>query len=333
MNSRDRFRAACRSEKVDCTPIWLMRQAGRSLPEYRALRKKYSFLDLVRTPDLAAEVTLQPVRRFGMDAAILFSDILVIPEALGQPYSFDENGLKMKYLIRSEKDIEKLDQTNVAERLSYVRDALILLRRELPETALLGFGGSPWTLGHFMVEGGMAERTGLLKEWFYNNRKLFDKLMRIISDALIAHFRLQISTGIDGLQIFDSLGGTLAANVYEEASLRWIRRTIKGMKSKVPVILFAKGVSQWDLLSTSGADVLSVDWTIPMRTIPTKLALQGNFDPALLSTNPKVVRREANRLLDEMHGRKGHIFNLGHGVRADSKVENIKALVDTVHEY
>lgn len=339
MTSLERWRAACRCDEVDRPPVWLMRQAGRSLPEYRRLRKKHSFVELVRMPELAVEATLQPVRRFGFDAAILFSDILVVPEALGQAYFFREGeGIRLAFRLRGPRDLARLEPDAVTERLAYEAETLSILRDALPETALLGFGGSPWTLANYMVEGGSAAEFRRLKEWFHADRASYDRLMTILSRALVDYFRLQIRAGVDAIQIFDSFAGLLAPEDYEAASGRWIARIVRALGGKVPVIVFARGAhANWKELVATGADVLSVDWTYSMRAsaraVPRRVALQGNLDPALLTTTPRVVARRTASLLDDMRGRKGFIVNLGHGTPPDAKLDCIEALVETVRSH
>jgi uroporphyrinogen decarboxylase len=338
MTSRERFLAACACKPLERPPLWIMRQAGRYLPEYRALKEKSSFLEMVRTPDLAMEVTLQPLRRFGLDAAILFSDILVIPEALGQGYRFrEEGGIAMEYRIDSRSRIDALAPAEaVPERLAYVRTALELLRRELAgRKALLGFGGSPWTLATYMVEGGSSEDFDRIKVLFYTDRAAFDALLGKLTAALIAYFRMQIAAGADTIQIFDSWGGIIAGPDYEAASLRWIRQIIAALPQDYPVILYAKGTAPHVAdQAFSGARVLSVDWTndlaVVRRTLPANVAVQGNLDPVLLNTTPEIVQREAGRLLESMRGTAGHIFNLGHGIMPSAKIECVEALVGTV---
>ena len=339
MTSRERFLAACAGEKLDRPPLWVMRQAGRYLPEYRALKAKSSFLEMVRTPTLATEVTLQPLRRFsGLDAAILFSDILVIPEALGQGYHFrDEGGIGMDYRLETRAQSEALAPAEaVPERLAYVANTLALLKKELAgQKALLGFGGSPWTLATYMIEGGSSEEFELSKRLFYTDRPLFDALLEKLTAALIAYFQMQIRAGADALQIFDSWGGIIAGPDYEAASLQWIRRIIAALPRDFPVILYAKGTApHLTDQAFSGARVLSVDWTsdlaIVRRTLPANVAVQGNLDPVLLNTTPEIVRREAARLLEAMRGSAGHIFNLGHGIQPHAKLECMEALVETV---
>jgi len=321
-----------------------MRQAGRYLPEYRELKAKHSFLTMVKTPELALEVTLQPLRRFALDAAILFSDILVIPEALGQGYKFrDEGGIGMDFRIDSRSQIEALGSAaEVPEKLRYVSDTLKLLKKELNgKHALLGFGGSPWTLATYMVEGGSSDEFSRIKSLFYSDRKTFDLLLERLSDALITYFKMQIESGADAIQIFDSWGGIIAGNDYEEASLKWIRKIIQALPADFPIILYAKGTNpQVSAQAKHGVRVLSVDWTADLRATYTlanassgslgPIAVQGNLDPVLLNTTPQIVSHEAKRLLESMRGAPGHIFNLGHGIMPEAKIECMQSLVDTV---
>ena len=338
MTSRERFLAACACQPIDRPPVWVMRQAGRYLPEYRELKAKSSFLEMVRTPDLALEVTLQPLRRFELDAAILFSDILVIPEALGQPYHFrDTGGIGMEYRLESRAQIDALAGPEViAEKLAYVPAALRLIRRELANTkAVLGFGGSPWTLATYMVEGGSSADFELIKLLFYTDRALFDALLEKLTAALIAYFKLQIEAGADAIQIFDSWGGIIAGPDYEAASLRWIKQIVAAMPADFPVILYAKGTApHLTDQAFSGVRVISIDWTqdlaIARRNLPANVAVQGNLDPIIMQTTPEIVRRETGRILESMRDLPGHIFNLGHGITPRAKIENMAALVETV---
>jgi uroporphyrinogen decarboxylase len=339
MTSRERFLAACACTPLDRPPLWVMRQAGRYLPEYRALKARSSFLEMVRTPALASEVTLQPLRRFpGIDAAILFSDILVIPEALGQGYKFrDEGGIAMEFRLDTRAQIDALAPAHaVPERLSYVAATLALLKTELAGSkALLGFGGSPWTLATYMVEGGSSEDFERIKQLFYTDRATFDALLEKLTAALIAYFQMQIRAGADAIQIFDSWGGIIAGPDYGDASLKWIRQIIAALPRDFPVILYAKGTApHLTDQAFTGARVLSVDWTCDLsvvrRTLPANVAVQGNLDPVLLSTTPDIVRRETTRLLESMRGARGHIFNLGHGIMPHAKIECMESLVGTV---
>jgi uroporphyrinogen decarboxylase len=341
MTSRERFLAACDCQPLDRPPIWVMRQAGRYLPEYRALKAKSSFLEMVRTPALALEVTLQPLRRFALDAAILFSDILVIPEALGQGYAFrDTGGIAMAYRIDTRAQVDALAPASaVPDRLRYVADALGLLKRELDGSkALLGFGGSPWTLATYMVEGGSSDDFERIKLLFYTDRALFDALLEKLTEALIAYFKLQIAAGADAIQIFDSWGGIIAGPDYEAASLQWIRRIVAALPADFPIILYAKGTApHLTDQAFTGVRVVSVDWTnelaVVRRTLPANVAVQGNLDPVLMQTTPTIVRREAGRLLESMRGTAGHIFNLGHGITPSARIECMEALVETVTQW
>jgi len=340
LNNRQRFLDTCHCRAVDRPPVWLMRQAGRALPEYRALKEKYSFLELVQTPELTAEVTLQPIRRFGFDAAILFSDILVVPEAMGQRYHFrDQGGIQMEFMLNSARDIERLETGAVRERLRYVAEALPLIKQALGgRTALIGFAGSPWTLANFMMEGGSAKEYTRAKALFYSDTRLFSSLMEKLTAAVTEFLQLQIDAGVEAIQIFDSLGGNLSDNLFECASARWMGRIIASLKGQVPVIVFSKGThGNWEALARTGAQVLSVDWTESLACVkarlPAGLGVQGNLDPFLLTTTPAVVTAEASRILREMRGCPGHIFNLGHGVTPSAKLENIESLVNTVRNF
>jgi uroporphyrinogen decarboxylase len=321
--------------------MWLMRQAGRALPEYRKLKESYSFVQLCQNPELAVEVTLQPIRRFGFDAAILFSDILVIPEALGQTYHFKETGgVQMDFSITSRADIDKLSVEHVVERLSYVDKALRILRRELgDETALIGFSGSPWTLATFMMEGASVPKYSRALQLFREDRQTYNALAEKLTAAVTAYLKMQIATGIDALQIFDSHGGHLAPTEFQEASGRWTKEIIAQLGGEVPVIHFSLGThGNWPDLIASGANVLGIDWqtdlTEARKIIPPHIAMQGNLAPQLLAeSTPEIVAAETRKVLETMRGRPGHIFNLGHGLTPGAKLENIAALAETVRAF
>jgi len=317
-----------------------MRQAGRCLPEYRKLKEKYSFVELVQNPELAVEVTLQPVRRFGFDAAILFSDILVIPEAMGQTYRFRETGgVEMEFAVRSRADVDRLSVSQVCERLSYVEQALRLLRGQLGDRkALIGFSGSPWTLATYMMEGGSAPESKRALELFRSDRGTFNALLEKLTLAVTEYLKMQAARGVDALQLFDSHGGLLPAADFNEASGRWMKEIIQECTTEQgpALIVFSLGThGNWPDLAATGADVLGVDWhssLADVRTrVPEGLALQGNLPPALLTeATPEKAAAESRRVLEEMRGRNGHIFNLGHGTPPDAKLENIAAVVETV---
>ena len=316
-----------------------MRQAGRVLPEYRELKTQHSFVEMVRTPELAAEVTLQPIRRFDFDAAIIFSDILVIPEALGQPYQFNEGaGIKMTPL-QSAADIDRLDSSAVEEKLDYVPQALRLVRKTLQDrTALIGFTGSPWTLASFMFDGGGTGEHTHLKRMFYTDRPLFDRLLQKLTDAVSRYLQIQIAAGVDAVQIFDSRGGMMSDGAFAEASGKWIGDIIRSLKNRVPVIVYSKGTNgNWQDLVATGAQIIGLDWTVRLSEIrallPPTVGVQGNLDPFVLTTTPAVVAAETDRLLRDMRGVPGHIFNLGHGVPPTAKLENIQTMMDTIRGF
>ena len=340
MTSRERFLSSVRREPTDRTPVWVMRQAGRYLPEYRALKEKYSFTEMVKSPELATEVTLQPLQRFPLDAAIIFSDILIIPEALGQPYHFrDGGGIGMDYLLDSEAKIDALDASDIESKLAYLPAALRMTRQEIgEEKALLGFGGSPWTLAAYMTEGGSLKDLAALKTLYYSEPKIFEKLMQKITASVIDLFHMKIAAGVDALQIFDSAGAFCPSAHYNDMSLKWIKQIIDALPSDFPVIIFAKGMAhQRDALVATGASVLSIDWTIDLPTyydaLPNNVAVQGNLDPLTLSSTPEIVRAETTKLLKSMHGRHGHILNLGHGILPSAKPENMQVLCETIQKH
>jgi uroporphyrinogen decarboxylase len=339
INSRKLFLDACSGNAVTRPPVWLMRQAGRSLPEYRKLKEKYSFLELVKSPGLATEVTLQPLRRFPLDAAILFSDILVIPEALGQPYSFtDGNGIRMEFTIGNRQDIERLNTSGLRERLAYTRDALLQIKRELDgQQALLGFAGSPWTLANYMI-GGNSQDTMLARRLYHEDCGLFEVLMEKLTDAVADYLEMQIESGADAVQIFDSMGGCVPPSYYHHASGKWIGEIISRLAGKAPVIVFSRGtLGSLGHLVETGAQFLSVDWTVDLgeirNRIPDQMGLQGNLDPAVLTSTPEVAVNETKRILESMRGFHRYIFNLGHGVTKDAKLESIEAVVNTVRDF
>jgi len=328
---------ACHCETVDVPPVWMMRQAGRVLPEYRALKERYTFLDLVRTPDLATEVTLQPIRRFDFDAAILFSDILVIPEALGQGYHFRETGgVEMDFRVSCRADIDRLDATAVAERLAYVFAALRQIRAALgPTRALLGFAGAPWTLANYMIEGGSSSNEHRALALFKEDPELFGRLMSKLTGAVAQFLRMQIAAGADAVQIFDSNAGELPTELYAEASGRWIEQIVQEVRPQAPVIVFARGGRDWATLNALGANVLGIDHEMTLSSaralVPDNIALQGNLPPeSLISLSAEEISAQTRQLLQVMEGRPGYIFNLGHGVPPEGRLENIAAVVQTV---
>lgn len=334
----DLFLRACKRLPVERTPIWIMRQAGRYLPEYRAVRQKVEFLTLCKTPELAAEVTLQPVDLIGVDAAIIFSDILVIPEAMGMHLEmYEGKGPVFPQPIRNENDATNLNEIDPSVDLKYVLDAVSLTKKELNRRIpLIGFSGSPWTLMTYMIEGQGSKTFSKVKHLIYTNPNLAHSLLDKIAVAAAAYLCAKIEAGIDAVQIFDTWGGILSPDDFEEFSLQYILKIISRVKPKnVPIIVFAKGVHfNLNKLAESGADVLGLDWTMNIgavrKKVGDKVALQGNLDPAVLYADHKKIRHEARKILESFGKGSGHIFNLGHGIPPDVHPDNLKALVDFV---
>lgn len=339
MTSRERFLKACHNKPVDRPPVWVMRQAGRYLPEYRALRDKHSFHEMASTPELACEVTLLPMKRFPLDAAILFSDILVVPEALGQAYEIDEaGGIRMAFKLNSPTRINEMNPEAIREKLVYVEEAMALSRKELgPDKALLGFGGSPWTLAVYMIEGGSSRYHETVKQICYRYPQLFEALMEKLTAGLIDFFRMQIRAGADAIQIFDSFAHLCPVEDYWSLSLQWVHYIALSLGNDVPVIFYSKGMGHHpDELIRSGANVFSVDWTVSLPSLKQHLgehyAVQGNLDSAVLSTTPQVVRAQTAQMLESMKRYRGYIANLGHGILPSATPENLEAFVQTVVE-
>ena len=340
MNSRQRFLNAQSHQPVDRPPLWVMRQAGRYLPEYRALKEKYSFLELVKSPEMAEEVTIQPLRRFPLDAAIIFSDILVIPEALGVPYSFrEQGGISIDRQITSSDDVRSLDSSEISQKLNYVAEALKRVRNSIgEEKTLLGFGGSPWTLAAYMLEGGSSNNWHAAKAFFVTQRDAYEQLMHTIVEATVDYFKMQVAAGVDAIQIFDSWGAACPGHWYEAMSLRWIREIIAGLEGLVPIIVYAKGMAHHhESIAQTGAQALSVDWSVPIHelkaTVGDRLVLQGNLDPSVLDTTPEITRNAVHEILTNMAPHTGYIFNLGHGIHPTAKIANMEALVNTVVDF
>ncbi|MCK4564354.1 MAG: uroporphyrinogen decarboxylase [Verrucomicrobia bacterium] len=340
ISHRDRFLRACTCQAVDRPPIWMMRQAGRSLPEYRALKEGYKFTELVQNPELAAEVTLQPIRRFGYDAAVIFSDILVIAEAMGQKFELmEQGGVKMDFQLNSKADVDQLDPSRVLDHIAYTPDAIRLVRKELGnERAIIGFAGSPWTLASFMVEGGSSRENTRSRAMLHSEPELFRALLEKITDATITYLKAQIGAGADVIQLFDSQGGTLAPNMFWEISGRWMQQIVDAISGEVPTIVFARNVHHnWNEVVQTGANTLGIDWSIRLadvcKEIPDTVAVQGNLDPSLLLAKPEAAIAETRKILEEMRGRDGFIFNLGHGVPPDADIESIQAITETVQNW
>ena len=348
MNSRlknDRFLRALRRQPVDATPVWIMRQAGRYLPEYRALRQQAgSFLALCQTPELACEVTLQPLRRFDLDAAILFSDILTVPDAMGLGLNIvEQQGPVFERPLRSREQIERLGVPDPEAELGYVMDAVRAIKPALDGAVpLIGFAGSPWTLATYMVEGGPSKEYALIKGMLYGDPQSLHALLAVVAEAVTAYLNAQIAAGVDAVQIFDTWGGLLAPPAYLEFSLHYMQRIVAGLDAgadgqSVPVILFSKGCGQLaEQIAAAGAQAVGLDWTVDIgevrQRVGGRVALQGNLDPAVLYAPAEVIRREAAAVLQAYGPHDGHVFNLGHGIQPQVDPDNLQLLVDAVHE-
>lgn len=347
----ERFLRALRREPVDATPVWLMRQAGRYLPEYRATRKAAgSFLAMAKNPEIACEVTLQPLRRFPLDAAILFSDILTVPDAMGLGLYFVEGeGPKFERPVRDAAAVAQLAVPDMEAELGYVMDAVRLIRRELDgQVPLIGFSGSPWTLACYMVEGGGSKDFARIKAMAYSEPALLHRLLDITTDAVIAYLAAQRAAGTQALQVFDTWGGVLSPALYREFSLRYLQRIARELPrgegaERTPLILFGKGCGQHlEQLAATGTDALGIDWTTSLSDARSRthgqVALQGNLDPTTLYASPEAIRAEVRKALDDYAqanggSREGHVFNLGHGMSPDMNPEHVAVLVDEVHRY
>ena len=342
----DRLIRALLRQPVDRTPVWIMRQAGRYLPEYLATRAEAgSFMNLCQSPELACEVTLQPLRRYDLDAAIIFSDILTIPDAMGMGLYFETGeGPKFERPVTTRAEIEALPRPDIASTLGYVTDAISLTRREIGgKVPLLGFSGSPWTLATYMIEGGSSKTFGKAKKLVYQEPETAHLLLGKLADTVTDYLNAQIEAGAQGVQIFDTWGGALSFDAYREFSLHYMQRIVSGLKrehdgKRIPVILFSKGCNtQLEALADSGCDALGVDWTITLdearKRVGDRVALQGNLDPAILLSSPEVIREEARKTLESFGPGEGHIFNLGHGITPDVDPENLAALLAAVREF
>jgi uroporphyrinogen decarboxylase len=336
----DLFLRACKRQRVERTPVWIMRQAGRYLHEYRAVREKADFLTLCKTPELAAEVTIQPVDIIGVDAAIIFSDILVIPEAMGMELELIESkGPVFHHPVRNEDDLKSLKRIDPSKDLKYVLDAVSLTKRELNDRVpLIGFSGSPWTLMTYMVEGKGSKSFSNVKKLIYNNPSLAHKILDKLSAAVADYLSAKIQAGANAIQIFDTWGGILSPHDFKEFSLEYISKVIDNIKKNdEPIIVFSKGVHyKLDKLAGCGADVIGLDWTMDIgevrNQIGDKVAIQGNMDPTVLYANKNAIKNEVDRILNSFGGGSGHIFNLGHGILPDVDPENAKAMVRFVKE-
>lgn len=339
----DRLIKALNRQPVDKTPIWIMRQAGRYLPEYRELRKQAgSFLNLCKTPELACEATMQPIRRFDLDAAILFSDILTIPDAMGLGLSFKEGeGPHFAKTLRSKADIAALPVIEVRQELDYVIQAVKLIKHELNgKVPLIGFSGSPWTLAAYMIEGASSKEFNHAKVMLYQSPDMLKQLLAKLSQAVTEYLAAQIEAGVDAVMIFDTWGSLLSPLAYRGFSLDPMQEIIRSLKLQhphIPVILFSKGCAHSLLeMAQTGANALGIDWMTSIgqarQLVGEKVALQGNMDPAVLYADPKVIRQEAHKIMQEFGTYPGHIFNLGHGIHPGIDPEHVAALIEAVHE-
>ena len=341
----DLFLRALLKEPVDMTPVWMMRQAGRYLPEYKAARAKAGdFMTLCKTPELATEVTIQPLDRFPLDAAILFSDILTVPDAMGLGLYFAEGeGPRFERPLRTKADIDKLFTPAMDEELGYVMDAVSMIRRELNgRVPLIGFTGSPWTLATYMVEGSSSKDYAKVKGMLYDQPQLMHQLLDKLADTIIEYLNAQIESGAQAVMIFDTWGGVLTTRDYKEFSLRYMQKIVDGLKRendgrKVPVVMFSKGGCQWlEAQAETGVDALGLDWTLDIgvarKRVGDKVALQGNMDPSVLYASPERIREEVATILESYGKGSGHVFNLGHGIHQFVDPEHAKAFVEAVHE-
>ena len=341
----DRYLRALAKQPVDVTPVWMMRQAGRYLPEYRATRAQAGdFMSLCRNAELACEVTLQPLRRYPLDAAILFSDILTIPDAMGLGLYFETGeGPKFERPISSLADVKKIPKLDPTDELGYVMNAVSTIRRELKgEVPLIGFSGSPWTLATYMVEGGSSKVFGKIKKMAFAEPQTLHLLLDKLADSVIDYLNAQIKAGAQSLMVFDSWGGVLSPRDYNEFSLQYMHKIVDGLireydGRKVPVTLFTKNGGQWiEAIAATGCDAIGLDWTINIsdakRRVGDKVALQGNMDPSMLHGTPERSRQEVGTILEDFGTGNGHVFNLGHGITPDVDPENAGVFINAVHE-
>ncbi|GAA6131358.1 uroporphyrinogen decarboxylase [Halopseudomonas sabulinigri] len=341
----DRFLRALQRQPVDVTPVWMMRQAGRYLPEYRASRARAGdFMGLCTNPEMACEVTLQPLERYPLDAAILFSDILTIPDAMGQGLYFETGeGPRFRKVINTAADIEALSVPDPEQDLGYVMGAVRTIRRELNgRVPLIGFSGSPWTLATYMVEGGSSKDFRKTKAMLYDQPEAMHLLLDKLADSVISYLNGQIMAGAQAVQIFDTWGGNLSADAYQKFSLAYMRKIVAGLirehdGRKVPVILFTKNGGLWlESIAEAGADALGLDWTMDIGVarsrVGAKVALQGNMDPTVLYAKPAAIRAEVARILASYGKGSGHVFNLGHGITPEVDPAHAGAFIEAVHE-
>ncbi len=339
MARNDRFLKACRKEPVDCTPIWMMRQAGRYLKEYRDIRSKYSFIEMCKTPELVVEVTLQPVRRFELDAAIIFADILLPLEYMGIDFEFTkDDGPQIKNPVRTKKEVEKMRKFVIEEHMDYLLTSIKLVRKELNgKIPLIGFSGAPFTLASYIIEGGGSKNYIYTKTMMYKEPDTWHLLMEKLVDMIIDYLNAQIKAGAQAVQIFDSWVGCLCTSDYREFILPHQKRLFKELDRSVPHIHFAFGASHLlKLVKEAGGDVIGLDWRIDLdeawKLLNYETAVQGNLDPAALYGSKEYIKKRVEDILRRAGNRNGHIFNLGHGILPTVPVENAEYLINLVHE-
>ncbi len=346
MLKNDSYIKAALSQPVKRTPVWMMRQAGRYLPEYRELRAKAGdFMALCTNPELACEATLQPLRRFELDAAILFSDILTIPDAMGLGLYFKTGeGPAFERPVQTEADINKLIVPDISDKLSYVTDAVSTIRKNLKnEVPLIGFSGSPWTLATYMVEGGTTKNFGKVKGMMFENPNAIHKLLDVLAKSVTVYLNAQIEAGAQAVMIFDTWGGVLSTRDYKLFSLDYMQQIINDLirekdGQQIPVTIYSKGGASWlESMAATGADCVGLDWSIDIdqarNRIGNKVSLQGNMDPCILYANPEKIKTEVADILEKFGNGSGHVFNLGHGIHPTIDPENVKAYVDAVHKH
>lgn len=339
MSRADRFLKACRREPVDCTPVWMMRQAGRYLPEYREIRQKYTFLEMCKTPDVAAEITIQPVRRFEIDAAIIFADILLPLEPMGIGLEFAKGeGPIIRNPIRTISDVEKLKPVDTATQIPYLMKAIKIVLKELDgKVPLIGFSGAPFTLASYIIEGGGSRNYEHAKAMMFSEPKTWHRLMEHLSAAVINYLNAQIDAGVQAVQLFDSWVGALGPSDYREFVLPHQKKVIAGIKKTLPLIHFAHGANHLlEMVAEAGGDVIGLDWRCELgkawELIGYDKAVQGNLDPVALFGSKDFIRRRVKDILDQAAGRNGHIMNLGHGILQQTPIENAAEFINATHE-
>ncbi len=346
MQSSFRLIKALNRQPVDSTPIWIMRQAGRYLPEYRHIRQQAGgFMQMCKNPDIASEITLQPLERFDLDAAIIFSDILTIPDAMGLGLHFKENeGPHFTHPVRTQRDVENLPIPDPEADLGYVMQAISQVVKSCQNRVpVIGFCGSPWTVATYMVEGKSSKTFSVIKKMLYNEPALLTQLLQKVTQASIDYLQAQIAAGAQVVMIFDTWGGVLAPNAYQQFSLQFMQQIVSALKNNpvtqnTPIILFTKQGGQYlESIAATGCHGVGIDWTVDIvdakKRVGNKVALQGNLDPAVLYADETIVQREVSKVLTAFNGEPGHIFNLGHGIYPDIAPEKVQCVIETVRGF